>query len=448
MSLKVRYTLLTILITTFIVVAPIIILYTAGYRYNFVKNKIEKTGLIVVNSEPENATVFINGKEFKMKTEARIKNLLPDTYLVRVEKEGFHPWEKLLEVKSKLSTFAENIVLFKDALPEQIVSGKIQLSELSNDGKIMAFVENNTLKLLNLKDETIEEVYLSTAQIENISFVKNDSKILLEEKYYPHFKVIDLNNDNEIFIPKNHFGINFDELTWDTEDSNILYGLKLTSLKSGLLYKIDLNKKETSLPITVGNSFLVDGSDIYTTEFANNNDFLYKRSFNEPTMSTEITILPVGNYEFLNFKRDRMTLLHKDRGELIYINLDDFDENTILETRVIGSMWPEKGIEQLLIEKDFEILVQNFNINKRELVTRFSEEITKALWHPNANYIFFSMDNNIQVIELDSRGGGRNQLTLVNFDKVDSFFLDENAETIYFTGGVGSQEGIYKLEIK
>lgn len=448
MSLRLRYTFLIILIILFLIVAPVVILYTAGYRYNFVKNKIEKTGILVIDSEPDNALVFINEKGQKHKTKARIKNLLPDTYLVRLEKDGYYVWEKFLEVKSKFTTFAENIVLFKKSIPMQVVSGKISNISLSRDKKTLAYISNNTLKILNLRDKTETEIYKNAAQIIKITWSADDKKILVEEKYYPHFKIIDVVGENEIFIPKNHFGINFKELRWDENNGNILHGLKLVSLKSGTLYQIDLENKKTSIPIPVGNAFIVRGDTIYSTESNNNNDFLFKRSFSEPADAEQITMLPVGNYEFLDFKEDYVTLLHKDRGELVFINLENSDENNILEVEVVDSEWTDEGTDKLLIKKDFEILVYNFETEKKELITRYGEEIEKALWHPGGGYLFFSMNENIQVIELDSRGGARNKITLVNFDEVDNFFLNDDAEKIYFSGKVGSQEGIYELEIQ
>ncbi|NQU83674.1 MAG: PEGA domain-containing protein, partial [Parcubacteria group bacterium] len=418
------------------------------YRYNFVKNKIEKTGILVLDSEPNGATVFIDEKKQKKSTETRIKNLLPDTYLVRVEKEGYYAWEKILEIKSKLTTFAENILLFKESVPMQIVDGEISEMSLSSDEKMLAYVLENTLRLYDLKNSDETEIYKSYSQIVGISWSADNEKILIEEKYYPHFKVIDVSDEGKIFVPKNHFGINFTELRWDENDGDILYGLKPLSLKAGTLYKINLADEKTGLPIPIGNAFIVDGDSIYTTNYINKNDFLYKRSFDNPEDTEEIAMLPVGNYEFVSFEKNRLTLLHKDRGELVYINLDDSNENTILESWVTDSIWANGNINKLLIKKDFEILVQNFETRKRELITRYSKEIVKTLWHPEGNYIFFSMNDKIQVIELDSRGGTRNKITLVDFDEIGDFVLDKDAEKIYFTGKVGAQEGIYELGIQ
>ncbi|MEA3272049.1 MAG: hypothetical protein U9P90_00095 [Patescibacteria group bacterium] len=448
MNIRIRYTFFAILIIIFLMVAPIVVLYTSGYRYNFVKNKVEKTGILVLDSMPDNALIFINEEKRKNKTETRIKNLLPDTYLVKIEREGYYVWEKFLEVKSKLTTFAENVLLFKKSVPMQMVSGKISSMALSNDKKTLAYATNNTLSVVDLKNGAQTEIHKNTSPIVDIRWSSDDKKILIEEKYYPHFKVVDISDKSNVFSPKNYFGINFKKLEWDKNNGNLLYGLQLLSLKTGTLYKINLEDKKTETPVPIGNSFIAKGDVIYTVEFVDKNDFLFKRSFDVSDEAEKITILPIGNYEFLDYKDNCLTLLHKDRGELVFINLDNTDDNNILETKVIDSMWVDDNANKLLIKKDFSILVHNFETEKKELITRYGEEIKEILWHPQGEYIFFSVNNNLQVIELDSRGGSRNKITLVNFDEIKDFVLGKDAEKIYFIGKVGAQEGLYELEIQ
>lgn len=94
MSLRVRRIIYLTFILIFAIATPLIILYTAGYRYNLKKNKIQKTGILILKSRPKEATIYLNEKIQKEKTPARIANLLPEDYFVRVEKENFYPWQK------------------------------------------------------------------------------------------------------------------------------------------------------------------------------------------------------------------------------------------------------------------------------------------------------------------------------------------------------------------
>ena len=53
MNLKHRRILYISFILIFIILVPITIFYAAGYRYNFKQNKIEKTGILYIDSKPK-----------------------------------------------------------------------------------------------------------------------------------------------------------------------------------------------------------------------------------------------------------------------------------------------------------------------------------------------------------------------------------------------------------
>jgi len=116
MRLKTRLAILAGFVVIFLVTAPLLLLYTAGYRWNFKKNRIEKVGVVFVRSVPSNAEVALNGVAQKDRTPARFRDLLPDTYDIRVSKDGFTSWEKHLAVESERTTFAESIVLWRDSV--------------------------------------------------------------------------------------------------------------------------------------------------------------------------------------------------------------------------------------------------------------------------------------------------------------------------------------------
>jgi len=122
MTYKTRIGILVGAILLFFIITPFIILYTAGYRYNGKKQRVEKVGIIFVRSRPAGADIYMNGKKRSETTPARLRNLLPGDYDVKIVKTGYTSWEKTLPVASELTTFAESIALFKNAAPEEINS--------------------------------------------------------------------------------------------------------------------------------------------------------------------------------------------------------------------------------------------------------------------------------------------------------------------------------------
>jgi Tol biopolymer transport system component len=92
-----------------ITIAIIAIFFARGYQIDFTKKTVSGTGILVATSDPDGAEVLINGK-LKTATNNTI-NLEPGKYTIRLEKDGFSPWEKSVEVKRE-EVFKTNAFLF------------------------------------------------------------------------------------------------------------------------------------------------------------------------------------------------------------------------------------------------------------------------------------------------------------------------------------------------
>lgn len=446
MSIGKRYAILAALAIIFVITAPIVVLYTAGYRYNFSKNKIEKTGILVIASEPKDAQIFINGKNMKDATPARIKNMMPGDYVIRAEKDGFYPWEKTLTIKNKLTTFAEDIVLFKKTLPMQIISGDIKSFSVSNDGDKIAYYEKGAVKIFDIASKSTKELYKNSSEVTRINWSENDEKILVAERLFPNFRIINTDGSEVPFTPKT-LGYNFTEMVLDSGSADTAFGFVLTGAQTGILYQIDLKEKKVKESVAIGNSFIAEGDTIYTIENVLKNRFLFKKSFKDSAVKEQITMMPFGNYKFLELKNDLMTALHKERGELVFINLKNSDENNILESDARTAVFTEDN-SKIIIKKDFEILVYNFATKQKDLITRYGKEIKKAIWHPEGAHLLFNLNKTLEVTELDNRGGSRSQISLTQFDEIRDFAIDSKGEVIYFTGKINAQQGLFELDIR
>jgi len=86
--------------------------YARGYRFDFKNFRFQPNGIFVIKSEPDGASVYING-ELKTATNATI-SLAPGTYDVEVSKDGFFPWYKRLTITKEIVTQA-SVSLFRNA---------------------------------------------------------------------------------------------------------------------------------------------------------------------------------------------------------------------------------------------------------------------------------------------------------------------------------------------
>ncbi len=85
--------------------------YARGYRFNLKTFKFQPNGILVLKSEPDGASVFVNG-DLKTATNASI-SLSPGTYDVEVRKDGYFSWYKRLTIEKEIVTQA-TISLFKN----------------------------------------------------------------------------------------------------------------------------------------------------------------------------------------------------------------------------------------------------------------------------------------------------------------------------------------------
>src|SRR3989339_841992 len=101
MSKRFIITVVTLLVIG--LAAGVAILLAKGYTFSPKEKRIVGTGIITVSSQPDAASVYIDG-HLTTATNATISSLTPKNYSVKIIKEGFIPWEKQISVKEELVT--------------------------------------------------------------------------------------------------------------------------------------------------------------------------------------------------------------------------------------------------------------------------------------------------------------------------------------------------------
>lgn len=137
MSKRFIITIITLLVI--VVAAGLAIFFARGYRLSTSEKRIVGTGIINISSEPDAASVFVDG-HLTTATNATISSLTPKTYSIKVQKEGFIPWEKSVTVKEGLVTELK-VTLFP-AIPTiyPLTVYGVKSPTLSPDGSKLGFV--------------------------------------------------------------------------------------------------------------------------------------------------------------------------------------------------------------------------------------------------------------------------------------------------------------------
>jgi len=381
-----RKILAWICIILFLILAPITILYSVGYRLDWNPLKITQTGGLFFQVLPNSAEIFLDSK-FKKTTDfffgsSLIDNLLPKKYSVSIRKDGYYSWEKQLEVKEKMVTAVENILLLPQNPDLTTISTDIESFWLSPDNKNLILKEKPladkggwSLKLYNLskkiKSHLIKEsdIYAKGAELMGLEFSDNSKSVFLEIGIKEQAKKFALDLNQTPPIPK------------EVKDQPIPIDNIITSQNfDGNIYYLD----------NLGYIFKT-GTD-----------------FEQKTQITQkpFNVLPETDYELKKFK-DLIFL--KENRTLYLFNKESNSWEKFFEPIVDLKLSPD--FKKLVYFSDYEIwtmFLENISeqpakqIGDKILIMRLSEKIKSVNWL-NSFYLVIATENKVKVSEIDER---------------------------------------------
>ncbi len=453
MTLFIRRCLYITFILTFIIGTPIISLYASGYRLGG-GFKVEKTGILILNTKPAGAKIYIDGKVQKnflkqfyspensyIMTPAKIKDVLPGEYQVSLSLEGYWDWGKKLEVKPGQSTYAETVNLFKNNLPLLLFEGKYENVKISPDKKNIFLAKKDAYRVFSLLDN---ELKIDVPRIAASSSATNSLEILW------------MGND-KIFI---------DGVVYDTSgkaSTTPLDGLYFTKMKDikleepysgNMFYRFDAtinqydqNRSQNTILLTnrYAKDFLPKNNYLFYIEQNNISTDLVV--FNISSLAEEKRIsVPTSEYSFIHPENANINL-YDDSHHILYI-IDPFSALQPLKesiNNVTQSQWISD--QKLLYANDFEIWTLDLSNLQRTLLNRISDKIQSIIWHPSNNYVLYSTKNYASAIELDDRDK-YNITKIIKLNGMQDLFLNEKGDSLFFFSKIGNQEGLYKLTIQ
>ncbi|MFA6604169.1 MAG: PEGA domain-containing protein [Patescibacteria group bacterium] len=451
MSLKQRRLVLILFLAIFAVTAPTVILATKGYRYNWKKARLEKTGVLRVNSQPEGAAIRLNGELYAEPTPASVFRLLPQEYEVSLEKAGYFTWKKKLEVWSGSTTFAEKVILIRNSYPR-----------LLEERPLSRIVFDSRQKLSAEISETAGWTELS------VTDRSKDRRTTLARFDAGRFAAIDLN--------------------WSPDSERILFtGLADDGRTEIMVYPADgsepllLAETKNRLVAAHGARWSADGkrvilaaaSGIFSANAADGtisplygdanfadaieSDGALYLLRTDPAAAVlldagtgtgdapeSIVTLQSGKYRFLEASGRWLVIKDLDRGKLHLIDLKNksaFGPFTADRIR-----WEKPDGGRLLLWNDFEISVFDPGTGQREVVTRLSTRINDCLWHPGGQNIIYATAAGLKTIEVDGRDQ-RNVHDLSPLADCDNLTIDNAGKLLWYLGNAGNRRGLYEQDL-
>ncbi|MCC7522326.1 PEGA domain-containing protein [Candidatus Uhrbacteria bacterium] len=419
-----------IFIAVFIVAAPTLIFYTSGYRFNPNKNTIERNGTLILDTEPGNALIELTGNVSNMRTPETLQSMAPGPYRIRFTLDGYHPWEKTLEIKPEQVTFANTVMLWKDTDPALLRTTEATRITSNNDGDLAAAYDyqNHTIQFLSANGSLLGSLPLpktlptSTGML--LRWNQSGTSVLINGRSTDDVGVL-VNSDRRTPAEVLPAGVYF----WN---GNTLIG-------HGKARSYILESRQGSLESEVLTDAQRGHLDGLTLQHNTSTDTLVIRS---GSILHQLYSLPNGDWQFAGKAQPYQLLKDGNRWLAVRIRATGNESR-----RITGDepRWlQDSNIPTAIFLNGNELWVWELD-KEPVLISRQSEQFIQAVWHPKGTTIFAAIGKTVYAIELDDRSG-RIWTPLASFDRIE--------DVAYLNGSLviaaeqNNLKGIWRLELE
>jgi len=149
-----------------VIVAPVIVFYSMGYRFNKESNEVIRSGSIVMKTTPSSPDVVLDGGKVNQASidlinrSLNINGLAPKDYQLEISTPGYYPWKKSVEVRSGIATEFWNVLLIPENItPKTVSEDSIEKYAFSADKRKIAYFlkKDNAITLIVHDDSQGED---------------------------------------------------------------------------------------------------------------------------------------------------------------------------------------------------------------------------------------------------------------------------------------------------
>jgi len=373
MEKRTRKILFFVFLIIFLLLAPTVVFYFQGYRFDFKNKKITQTGGLFLKAIPKQVEIYLDGRLVK-KTDflsgaTIIESLLPKKYHIEVKKSGYFSWTKDLEIKEKEVTEVRHIVLFPENLDFETIVKGVKNFWFSPDGKKIILKEENgknwALKVYdlerNVKSHLIYENDVSQTGVEllNLEFSEDE-------------------DSKEIYLD---LGL---------KEQEKVFSLRLDRVPAVLSERKIIPSSENIIA-----SQVFDDDTYFLDKFG----YLFKNQ--EKLSEKPFSVKQEIEYKINIYSYENQVFIFLQEGKILYLfSSDSKSFEKFFEDVNYLKISPE--FEKLVYSSPYEIWVFFLNERKSTFLVRFSEKIQDIFWL-NSDYLIFSVGDKIKISEIDNR---------------------------------------------
>lgn len=438
MHIVVRRALFSVFLLAFLLGAPALVLYTAGYRYSIKTGQLARAGVLSITTLPRNVSIHIDDNPINKSTPYVVKQLFPGDIRVGLEREGFHTWTNTVSIYPGQTTYLSNILLLLDQAPESILAESFDTVVANHVQNTIAFsVEQggwHEIWFYNIENQDMQLIdrYLADP----------DAELTLEWSAEGKYLLATYNNQVAFYtvsgkqLTQNEFNdLAWETVFWHPTDDNLVYlanadMVQEVHLDTGLIRE---STGENASTILIDDSFI---------SFVQEGDYTELRQLNGETY-TILALLPKSDYSIVE-RQDNVFAI-KDSNDNIFLIDIQATQPLLLQAEAVLYDWLENG--DFVYSDGHEITVYNVHNHSYRFLTRSGEQITHLLWEPSGQYILFAKNNTLFAIEKEKQGDDRLTFTLATDVEAQHMWTGTNGKNLYFYGMYQGNLGLFNLKI-
>lgn len=136
-------------------IAIILLSYASGLRFDSGTRTVVERAALSIETTPNDAAVVVSGAQLEKRTPL-VHSLTPGMYTVRIEKDGYQPWEKEVTVERGRSELFSDVILFSTETPISATREfrKPEFQDVTVDDRVLRFLDGPEALLVDDRHET------------------------------------------------------------------------------------------------------------------------------------------------------------------------------------------------------------------------------------------------------------------------------------------------------
>ncbi len=415
----------------FLIVSPLVALYTAGYRFNFQSLTLTKIGVLSIDIQPKDALVYLDNTQIAQNAPLWISNLIPGTYNLRIEKAGYLPWVKDIVIEKSKTTYIKDIHLFLVHTPEAIeTSETLEDIYASHSGiyileKFKTQNQNKFVMFDTTQERATELKNISTSSNQNIFWSEKTNILALIENHATSSTGVLLlgNNPTEY----THFQIPGKIQNYQWKENFYKESLLLRSENSLSTIDTQSNQKQETLYST--SSFFYRDADNQNWFFDEASKSLYNKK--------ETLYLGTNQIQQIIDINKKRALVQTNTG-LLVVGQDEKKEIKNIE---VSNFFYDSARREYIAWSSWELwtIYENGEV---ALLNRMSEKIQQVAALDTKGELLLVTENKL----LGFNPGYYMTQEIITGVDIEKISINKSDRLIYFFGTWNGTKGLYKLK--